>query len=554
MSDRRDLPEDLLALLDEYCNDVIDEERLRALKAYLLADEAARREFVAYFHLHTEMQFAVRARRAADSVLAMIDDEPRRRGPGRWGWWAATAAAILLVGLGALLWPRGRREAPAPAPSWPKVGIASGLAMVIKLDGVRWEPDGAPHPSEGDLLASGHFRFRSGRATLSMLSGVSLVVEGPADVELIAHDKVVCHRGRLRARVPEGAEGFVASGPGSAVVDMGTEFGMNVEDDGKTRGKVFEGMVEAAVLNEAGACRRSQLMDEGSNAFRIDPGTGRIETDASPGDFVAPSTLAARPLVLDAGYRDAILRSGPWGYWRFDSAPDGVIPNEVPGRPPLRLTGPIGLSKPARGNAVAVFGDGQTGQYVSLDGSWEPARNPGFAIEMWFLPERIGHLALASMFADDPLALSGEKPSSLQFQFILELTSSIRTKYRLHQPASVRLLHRFPAGWSGGDNLYSNEPYVPYRWHHLVGQMNGDRMELFLDGNPTPPLAVDPAYSNKPSRLLLGRLTAIPEHSDDTSRPFVGRMDEVALYDRPLTVEEIRSHHRMADLRTAAPE
>ena len=28
-------------------------------------------------------------------------------------------------------------------------------------------------------------------------------------------------------------------------------------------------------------------------------------------------------------------------------------------------------------------------------------------------------------------------------------------------------------------------------------------------------------------------------------RPFVGLMDEVALYDRPLTIEEIQQHHRL---------
>ena len=60
-------------------------------------------------------------------------------------------------------------------------------------------------------------------------------MEGPADLELIAIDRVFCRRGRLRTRVPDGAEGFVVSGPGSAVMDLGTEFALNVEADGKAR-------------------------------------------------------------------------------------------------------------------------------------------------------------------------------------------------------------------------------------------------------------------------------------------------------------------------------
>jgi hypothetical protein len=552
MSTRDGLPEEFLSLLDDYCNDAISDEGLLRLGAFLLVDEEARREFVSYFHLHTEMQFAVRARRAADSVLAIIDGDPPPRRRDRRGWWLATAA-VIVVGLGALLWPRGGEHAPARLRPRPRVGISSGLAMVIRLDGVKWEPSGVAPPVEGDLLAAGHFRFLSGRATLSMFSGVSLTLEGPADLELVAYDRVVCHRGRLRAQVPLGAEGFIASGPGTAVVDLGTEFGMNVESDGKTRGKVFEGRVEAAVLNEAGAYQRSQLIEQGTSAFEIDPGAGRIAVDVGSADFVAPPKFSGRPLVLPSDYRDAVLRSGPWGYWRFQSLSARTVPNEVPGRPPLAVSGPIRLSGPVQGNRVAVFEDGHADQYLQLDGAWQPPRDPGFAVELWCLPEAIGHMALADMFVDDPQSRSADKPSLLKFQFLLELTSSIRNRYRLHQPASVRLLHRFPASWGGGDNLYSNAPYVPYRWHHIVGQMNGGRMELFLDGDPVPPLTVDPAYANQPSRLLLGRLTTIGQHNDDTSRPFVGLLDEVAVYDRPLTIEEVKDHYRLADLRSQGP-
>lgn len=552
MTARDALPEEFLTLLDEYCNDAISEEGLLRLRAYLLEDEEARREFVSYFHLHTEMQFAVRARRAADSVLAIIDGGSAARRTGRRGWWLA-AAAVALIGLGVLLWPKGGEQASTRLRPRPRVGIASGLAMVIRLDGVRWEPSDVAPPTEGDLLAPGHFRFRSGRATLSMFSGVTLTLEGPADLELVAYDRVVCHRGRLRAQVPLGAEGFIASGPGTAVVDLGTEFGMNVEPDGKTRGKVFEGRVEAALLNATGAYQRSELIDQESNAFEIDPGAGRIAVDVRSGEFIAPSKFSGRPLVLPSDYRDAVLRAAPWGYWRFQSLAAGAVPNEVSGRPPLVVSGPIRLSEPVQGNKVAVFEDGHHDQYVQLAGAWQPPRDPGFAVELWCLPEAIGHMALADMFVDEPTSRTADKPSSLKFQFLLELTSSIRNRYRLHQPASVRLLHRFPASWGGGDNLYSNDAYVPYRWHHIVGQMNGGRMELYLDGDPVSPLTVDPAYSNQPSRLLLGRLTTIAANDDDTSRPFVGLLDEVALYDRPLTVAEVKSHYRMADLRSQGP-
>ena len=174
-------------------------------------------------------------------------------------------------------------------------------------------------------------------------------------------------------------------------------------------------------------------------------------------------------------------------------------------------------------------------QYLTMDRLWRAARNPGYAVELWFLSESIGHSALVSMTV----------PADTNFhQFLLELTSKDRGSL-LHQPASIRFLHRCPPGTGGGDNLYSHNLYVPYHWHHMVGQMNGDRMELFMDGEPTPPLSVDPDDVDEPGQFLLGRLTAVDKHDQTWNRPLVGRMDEVTLYDRPLTIEEIRGHYRL---------
>jgi hypothetical protein len=86
---------------------------------------------------------------------------------------------------------------------------------------------------------------------------------------------------------------------------------------------------------------------------------------------------------------------------------------------------------------------------------------------------------------------------------------------------------RWPPGWEGGDDTYSQEPCVPYRWHHVVGQVDGDHIELYLNGR------------------ISSALSITPEHSDLPCHPVVGRMDEVALYDHPLTVEQIRDHHRL---------
>ncbi|AGA31610.1 LamG-like jellyroll fold domain-containing protein [Singulisphaera acidiphila] len=558
---------ELRTLLEALCEESITPEQMARLEAMMMADPGAEILYLEFMQIQSDLlrEFGG-ARSGADlsgpdpgqsgveDVLQPASSSLRlggRLAPGKLLLLVAAAVIGLAspIAFHAFHAARARRAGPTglgtisdSKPSYPKVDVTRGIALVVKLEGLQWESTDHAHPSEGDILAGGRLRFRSGRLFLSMFTGVSLVVEGPADVELLSFDKVHVRSGRLRARVPEGAEGFVVSGPGSAVVDLGTEFGLNIGSDGKMQGKVFKGRVEAALLNEVGTYRRSRMMDPKSHGFNIDPQAEVIDSGIQGDDFISLSRQATSPLVLDRRYRDAVIQARPWGYWRFDSLTDGLIPNEIPGHPSLRAEGPIHLSSPGTGNRSAVFEPGSTGQYLTVNGLWEPPRHPGYSVELWFLSQGISHAALVSLLEDSP-TVQVNHSSELHFKFLLELTSRVRGK--LHQPASLRLLHRFPTSYNGGDNLYSKSNYMPLQWHHLVGQLNEDRMELFLDGERTSPLHVDPVYSNRASQIILGRLTTLPKHNEDTSRPFVGWMDEVAIYNRPLTIEEIRGHYRL---------
>src|SRR3954447_7470161 len=103
-------PPDLLAALFEgHLNGQLDDARTGELEARLLADAEARRAFVRYVRLHTDLVFELRARQASDRVLNLIDQNmptaapaaPRRRFARRVVALAATAISLLLaVGLG----------------------------------------------------------------------------------------------------------------------------------------------------------------------------------------------------------------------------------------------------------------------------------------------------------------------------------------------------------------------------------------------------------------------------------------------------------------------
>jgi hypothetical protein len=556
---------DLLSLLSVWSGQEIEPGRHEALLERLGRDPEFRRAFVAevrmlgllkvvqapeprWLRLEDELGWSASESSTpeaiADRVMRRLDDAPRSRPAGRVRLrWAIAAAAVVFATVAAAIAflnprPKGPTEARvAEVRPYPRVDTSTGLAMVVRLDGVSWEPTGEPHPAEGDVLAAGRLRIGSGRAVLSMLTGVVLDVEGPADLDLLDSGRVYCRRGRIRARVPAGAEGFLVLGPGSAVVDLGTEFGLNVEPDGKLRGEVFQGKLEAALLSASGTPQRSFFLDAAQapsrKAFEIDARAGSIEAVATSDDFIEASHPVGPPLDLDDGYADAVRKSGPWGYWRFESMEGGSVANDVPGRPPLRATGPVRLGAALGGNRWAEFRPADGPQFLELAQPWRPTWRPGFAVEFWCLSESIGHESLVGIVT----------PKDTDHHvFLMELTS--RNRLTIHRPASVRLLHRWPSGWEAGDNAYSQDPYVPYRWHHVVGQVHFDRIELFLDGRLSAALSIRPEHSEVACQLVLGRLTSRPGSGLSIDRPFVGRLDEVALYDRPLSPEEVRDHHR----------
>src|SRR5262249_35416780 len=124
--------------------------------------------------------------------------------------------------------------------------------------------------------------------------------------------------------------------------------------------------------------------------------------------------------------------------------------------------------------------------------------------------------------------------------------TSSQNRHALHPPGLIRYLDRWPPSNGGGYNIYSKRPYVPYRWHHLVAQVKEGRMELFLNGEPTYSSRLDISHATAACQFLLGRLSTIPKSDWLYNRAFVGQMDEVAIYDHPLSVPQIRLHYELA--------
>jgi hypothetical protein len=102
-------------------------------------------------------------------------------------------------------------------------------------------------------------------------------------------------------------------------------------------------------------------------------------------------------------------------------------------------------------------------------------------------------------------------------------------------------------GSAGGAVIVqSTTPITDGAWHHLVGvqDFSANRVSLYVDGVE---VGSGPAYTNNlisdTVRLNIGWL----DYSPSTRFQFKGSLDEVALYQRALSVSEIQAHYNDGD-------
>jgi len=221
--------ERLLELANAHIENQLDEQQRTELEDLLRTDAEARRIFSDFLHDHASLYWSHVGQGEAEIVDFPIDPETPDTG-GRWRALAAVAAAAAIV---AVLWQR-----PAPGPAT--------FATMEQTRAARWE-SGALPTAAGARLSAGRLRLAEGLATIRFDSGAEVVLEAPAEIELVDRMNCVLRRGTAVAEVPESAVGFQITTPSARVVDYGTRFAVNVDGGtGATKTHVFEGEVEVA--------------------------------------------------------------------------------------------------------------------------------------------------------------------------------------------------------------------------------------------------------------------------------------------------------------------
>lgn len=212
-------------LICEYLDDTLDADRFGELQQQMRSDAAARQSLMRL----AMMEQHLRARRwqGTGDMPPLLE-----RGWRRFGWrrFAAAAVVMLAVGVGAVYLTTAARF--------------HSVARITAIHNAVWDPAAAPLVA-GAWLEPGVLRLRSGSVDLAFNSGATVHLEGPAQFTLRSPMRGILQHGKFTAHVPTQARGFTVETPGIEVVDLGTEYGLDVAPDGRSHLHVIRGLVEA---------------------------------------------------------------------------------------------------------------------------------------------------------------------------------------------------------------------------------------------------------------------------------------------------------------------
>ena len=226
----------LQALLTRLRDEQLTPEEVAELDRLVVDDPEARRWYVRLQAMHASLHWmcagaeglppidtsAVPSEAAAPIVRAPAPVRPRPR--PRLRYWAAAAAVFLAIAGPALWW----WTSPRP------------LATVTRVTGIGKDVDGW---QPGTPLAAGTASLPAGLAEIAFAGGTTVLVEGPARLEVRGRQHLLLHSGRAVVTVPPADQGFLVETTRARIIDLGTEVGVSADDD--TTVQVFTGKVDA---------------------------------------------------------------------------------------------------------------------------------------------------------------------------------------------------------------------------------------------------------------------------------------------------------------------
>jgi hypothetical protein len=244
-------------LAQEKCDGILSEEGVDELSQLLASSVQARDEYWQIIAIHAQLQWELgeeptRESRLAQGPIFNVTDAPNADGKRSLAarsssWLLGLAACLLVATFGALFaWRRGDDQRPpvAAADEQPSNAVLGTLTELVPQS--NWSVGRTGGNNIGSLQQGDTIYLDAGAAELRLITNTVAVLESPLVMQLVSVDRVRVMRGSVKVEVAKGAEGFSVETASAEVIDLGTEFAVNVKD-GNTDVVVYDGQVDLKV-------------------------------------------------------------------------------------------------------------------------------------------------------------------------------------------------------------------------------------------------------------------------------------------------------------------
>ena len=231
--------------------------------------------------------------------------------------------------------------------------------------------------------------------------------------------------------------------------------------------------------------------------------------------------------------RGLTLEDGLWAHWTFDGADIDIAAD----RPILDRSGNDNTMESLVMGTTAppILQEGRIGQGIYFDGVSSYARSrqlgynhlvPPYSASFWFMADEIG--SRMSLFTGGRAGAGHVHPD-----ITLEADGTIRARQRADEGSTV--------------HIFSTSTIEPDRWYHLGYRAGGDSVDLFVNG------AHEATFATSTFRQVVQGCYVIGSHqlsncaNTGSGDYFRGRMDDVRVYNRLLSADEIQLLYQMGE-------
>lgn len=510
-------------LLAGFIEDTLTAEDRQRLRKLLQSNREYREQYLEHCNLHAALAWE---HGVLNGLEIPFETEPSiahpatAMSPFRSGAWIrplAWAAGLFIVF--GLLWkgaiPAVQKSQWRSSESLGSFVVKAGGSLSLERLGIRLQ--------EGDSIKVGDYLLTDGFTELVFENEVQILVEAPARFRVKSPLLMELYEGRLSANVsPEGV-GFTVETPGADVIDHGTEFGVEVGPELQSEVHVFNGEVE--VQSRDAAMESVRLFTD--QATRVDRKSGEPS-----GITIAPERFIRSLVEPTRTYSQEVRELDPVAYYRMSVSDDGATLQDRSGNGYHGLIerGQVKASAFAAGRIGASLRlQGPSGQMFAKVNDYPKARENRLTVVAWvFAESRPRWASIAKNWAHGEIG---------QFHFGLA-----------HDQGSLEVQLRD----SKADFVFVQDsvPLPIGDWQHVAFVVDGQLATLYRNGVEVAKSACDGlAMPTFPSLGVGAKLRGeYTPASDGTMGFWDGRIDELSLFNKALSPDEIRTLYLSASV------